>query len=98
MKDSLDALYALPLEDFTAARNELVRQLQDAGDKGTAEEVRSLRKPSLAAWAVNQLARRHTDELRKLLDLRELASGDASALRAAATERRKLVASLTDRA
>ncbi len=99
MKDPVDELYALPLEEFTAARNELVRQLQDAGDKGSAKEVRSFRKPTLAAWAVNQLAHRHPDELRKLMDLRDrLASGDASALRAASTERRKLVASLTDHA
>jgi hypothetical protein len=99
MKDRVDELYALPLEEFTAARNELVRQLQDAGDKGSAKEVRALRKPTLGAWAVNQLARRHADELRELMDLRDrLASGDASALRAASSERRKLVASLTDHA
>jgi hypothetical protein len=99
MKDRVDELYALPLEEFTAARNELVRQLQDAGDKGAAEEVRSLRKPTLGAWVVNQLARRHGDELRELMDLRDsLASGDASALRAASTEQRKQVAALTDHA
>jgi hypothetical protein len=99
MNDRIAELYALPLEEFTAARDELVRQLQDAGDKGAAKEVRVLRKPTLAAWAVNQLARRHGDELRKLLDLRDrLASGDASAIRAASAERRKLIASLTDHA
>jgi hypothetical protein len=99
MKDRVAELYALPLEEFTAARNELVRQLQDAGDKESAKEVRSLRKPTLAAWAVNQLARRHADELRELMDLRDrLSSGDASSLRAASTEQRKLVAVLTDHA
>jgi hypothetical protein len=99
MKDRVDELYALPLEDFTAARDELVRKLQDAGDTGAAKEVRSRRKPTLPAWAVNQLARRHGDELRELLDLRDqLASGNASAIRAASTERRKLIASLTDHA
>jgi hypothetical protein len=99
MKDRVDELYALPLEEFTTARNELARQLQDAGDKGSAKEVRSLRKPTLAAWAVNQLARRHADEVRELMDLRDsLASGDASALRAASAEQRKQVAALTDHA
>jgi hypothetical protein len=99
MNDRIAELYALPLEEFTAARDELVRQLQDAGDKGAAKEVRVLHKPTLAAWAVNQLARRHGDELRELLDLRDrLASGDASAIRAASSERRKLIASLTDHA
>jgi hypothetical protein len=53
----------------------------------------------VAAWAVNQLARRHPDELRELVDLRDiLASGDASAFRSASAEQRKLVASLADRA
>jgi hypothetical protein len=92
-------LYALPLEEFTAARNELVRQLQDSGEKEAAKQVRALRKPTLAAWTVNQLARRHPDELRKLMELRDkLASRDSSELRAASTERRKLIASLTDHA
>ena len=99
MNDRIAELYALPPEEFTAARDELVRGLQDAGDKEAAKEVRSLRKPTLAAWAVNQLARRHGDELRQLLDLRdELASGDASAIRAASAQRRKLIGSLTDHA
>ena len=99
MRDPVDELYGLPLEEFTEARNRLIRELQDRGDKEGANQVRSLRKPSLAAWAVNQLARRHQDELRALMELRDkLASGDASAFRSASTEQRKLVASLTDHA
>jgi hypothetical protein len=47
-------LYGLPLEQFTAARNALAK---------THPEVQGLRKPSAAAFAVNQLARRHADEL-----------------------------------
>jgi hypothetical protein len=99
MSDPVDELYGLPLEEFTEARNRVIRQLQERGDKEGANRVRSLRKPSLTAWAVNQLARRHQDELRELMDLRDkLASGDASAFRSASTEQRKLVASLTDHA
>jgi hypothetical protein len=99
MSDPVDELYGLPLEEFTEARNRLVRQLQDRGDKESANQVRSLRKPSLAAWAVNQVARRHPDELRELMDLRDkLASANASAFRSASTEQRKLVASLTEHA
>jgi hypothetical protein len=99
MSDPGDELYGLPLEEFTEARNRLVRQLQDRGDKEIANQVRTLRKPSLAAWAVNQLARRHPEELRELMDLRDkLVSGDASAFRSASTEQRKLIASLTDHA
>jgi hypothetical protein len=99
MTDPVDELYGLPLEQFTDARNKLVRRLQESGDKENATVVRSLRKPSLAAWAVNQLARRHPVELRELMDLRDqIASGDAAAIRAASVEQRQLVSSLTERA
>lgn len=52
-------LYALPLGEFTAARDRLAKALKDAGDKEGAAAVKALRKPSTAAWAVNQLARRY---------------------------------------
>lgn len=54
MKGGIDAeierLYQGPLEDFTATRNALAKQ---AGKRGG--EIRALDKPSVAAWAVNQL-------------------------------------------
>lgn len=44
----IDELYQLPLDEFTAARN--------AAAKDTGEaSLKKLEKPSLAAWAVNQL-------------------------------------------
>jgi hypothetical protein len=46
----IDGLYRLPLEEFTAARNELAKQ---AGKQGA--EIKALAKPPVAAWAVNQL-------------------------------------------
>ena len=48
--DEVAALYKLPLGEFTAARNVLARKLGSAG-----ADVRSLEKPNVAAWAVNQL-------------------------------------------
>jgi hypothetical protein len=90
-----DELYSLPLEEFTAARNELAKQLEGSD----AREVKSLKKPSLAAWTVNQLARRHPDELSRLFDLRdELGSGNASSMRAATADRKRLISLLTDHA
>ena len=56
--DEIDQLFALPLDEFTAARNELARRLKQDGDAEAAEGVRGLAKPTVAAWAVNQLARR----------------------------------------
>jgi hypothetical protein len=63
----LDRLYGLPREDFTSERNALVRELQKAGRKDDAEEVRALKKPSISAWAVNQLARQHPQDIADLV-------------------------------
>lgn len=64
----IDALYALPLESFTAERNRLAKALRDGGDVELADEVAALRKPVLAAWVVNQLAREHPRDVDLLLD------------------------------
>ena len=60
MSDEIDELYALPLAEFTAERNALAKRTGDAG-------IKALAKPSVAAWAVNQLARRREVDLRRLL-------------------------------
>ncbi len=93
-----DDLYSLPLDEFTAARDELSKRLRDGGDKQAAAEVKSLRKPSLPAWAVNQLARRESDSLKRLLELRDELSdvGDAKELRRLSNERRKVMSHLVE--
>jgi hypothetical protein len=48
--DAIDRLYQSPLPEFTAARNEAAKA---AGTEGAA--IRALQKPSVPAWAVNQL-------------------------------------------
>jgi nucleotide-binding universal stress UspA family protein len=63
-----DRLYGLPLESFTSERRELVKKLRQRGDKKAADTVASLSKPSIAAWTVNQLARRHRRDVDLLLD------------------------------
>jgi hypothetical protein len=84
-------LYGLPLEEFTPARDALAKELRAGGRKQEAAEVKSLRKPTLAAWALNRTARHHPDAIGALraagADLREAQaealSGDAGRLRAA---------------
>ena len=49
-------LYRLPLAEFVPARDQLARQLRAAGDREAARQVASLRRPSISAWAANQLA------------------------------------------
>lgn len=46
--DLIDQLYQLPLDEFTAARNALAKSSGHAS-------LKALEKPTLAAWAVNQL-------------------------------------------
>jgi len=68
LQDDLDALFALPLTEFTAARNALATRLKKAGETGDAERIKALVKPSVAAWAVNQLFWKHRIAFERLLD------------------------------
>ncbi|MEV0951999.1 hypothetical protein [Promicromonospora sp. NPDC050249] len=65
----IDALYARPLEEFIAARDAAVRQIADGGDRLSAERVKRLPKPSVAAWVINRVARDHPEEIGALADL-----------------------------
>ena len=62
-----DRLYGLPLEEFTKARDELAARLRKAGDKSEAATVKALKKPTIPAWAVNQLSRRSSDTIDELI-------------------------------
>jgi hypothetical protein len=66
---AVDALYARPLDEFIAARDAAVRQATDGGDRLGAARVKRLRKPSVAAWVINQVAREHSDEIGALAAL-----------------------------
>src|SRR5438034_9907423 len=82
LESELDRLYGLPLDEFTAARNELATRLRKAGQADAAERVRELRKPSVAVWTVNQLARRYPDEIEELVEGgKRLRDAQAKALR-----------------
>ena len=92
-----DELYALPLGEFTPARDARAKEL-----KGTelAAPVKALKKPSLAAWVVNLLVRRDPEQAAQVLELgaalREAASGmQGDELRALTRQRRQLTAAVT---
>lgn len=55
--DAADDLFDLPVGEFVATRDELVARLRAAGDRELAAVVKSLRRPTLAAWAVNRVVR-----------------------------------------
>src|SRR3954462_13818580 len=63
----LDRLYQLPLTEFTAARDELVKRLRAEGERERAQEIKPLRKPTAAVWLVNQLARERPLDVQRLL-------------------------------
>lgn len=93
-------LYGLPLEHFTAARDDLVRRLREEGRRDDASRVSRVRKPTTDAWALNQVARRHPKLVEALMNahrqLREADGGDA--LRAASEKRRHVVDEILDAA
>lgn len=64
-------LYGLPLTEFTARRDERAREARAAGDRGLADQLKSLRRPTLAAWLANQLVRERPEEIQALLALGE---------------------------
>src|SRR3954447_2398948 len=96
MLDEADDLYGLPLDEFTSARDALAKRLRGEKRREDADFVKGLRRPSVAAGAINRAVRQHGadellaagEELRAahgaLLD----GSGDAAAVRAA-TERER---------
>lgn len=91
-----DALYALPAEMFTEARNARVREIPE---KALAARVKKLKKPSVAAWSVNWLVRREADQIDAVLELagslREAAEAlDGDELRALTRQRRQLTTAL----
>jgi hypothetical protein len=105
LEAELDDLYALRPENFTRARNDLAQRLKQAGQADIAARVKQLRKPTVPLWAVNQLVRRHPDEVQALLDAGDrlraaqqaALRGESQELRTATAEERKLLGGLTRR-
>jgi hypothetical protein len=98
-----DELYGLPLNEFTAARNESAKRARGQGDSDAAAAISKLAKPNAVAWLANQLVREHAGEIRPLLELgdsmrRATASLDAEQLRELSGQQRQLVHALVQQA
>ncbi|MGH4018310.1 MAG: hypothetical protein ACRDT0_03500 [Pseudonocardiaceae bacterium] len=98
-----DELYALPRDEFIAARDERVREARSEGDRELAAEIGRLRKPSMAAWLANLLARQQPDEIHGLVELGDAlrqahSELDGETLRRLSGQRRELVAALAGKA
>lgn len=64
---ALDELYGVAPEEFVLVRSRLERELRSSGDADGASAIKRRRRPHLAAWACNQLARGDPDGIVKLL-------------------------------
>ena len=100
-------LYALPLDEFTGARNARAKELASSGDKDRAAAIKAVKKPSVPAWAVDQVARKHAKDLEALFDLgaqlrdaqrKLMRSGDTDAVRDAQAAERAAVKGLVAKA
>ncbi len=98
-----ERLYGGPTDVFTEARNRAAREAKGAGSKELAAEITTLRKPSVAAWAVNLLVRREQERIEEVLGLAEqlraaAAALDGDELRALTRQRRALTSALASTA
>ena len=66
-ESELDTLYTAPLDQFVKVRNEIAGRLKKDGDQEAAARIAALKKPSISAWAVNQLARTAALDLQRLI-------------------------------
>jgi hypothetical protein len=67
VEDDIDDLFKLALPEFTGARNDLAARLKREGRANDANLVKALAKPSVSAWAVNQLYWKHREAFDRLL-------------------------------
>lgn len=63
----IDRLFDLPPEEFTAARDELAKRLKGEDLADDARAIKAIKRPTVAAWVVNQVARRRSREVDELL-------------------------------
>ena len=94
MTDPFDDLYRAPLGEFTARRRELAAGLRAEGDKEGAKEVAAARKPTVAAWAVNQLREVEPEGLDTLRELHADVTAGGHDLHELLERRRRVVSDL----
>jgi hypothetical protein len=108
LDEEIDRLYELPLEQFVSERDALAKRLRGEKRREDADAVKALRKPTVAAWAANQVLRSQPDGRRALLEAGDAlraaqedllaGRGDAAAARSAAEGERRAVGDLVSAA
>ena len=101
--DIASELYGLAPQDFTAVRNARAKEAKESGHRELAEAIQALRKPTVGAWLLNQLVRRHRAEVEQSFELGarlRAAQGTlgAAELRALGEQRRRLTSAMAQQA
>ena len=101
LDDEIDDLFALPLAEFTGARNALSARLKKEGRANDAERIKLMAKPSVSAWAVNQLYWKERDAFDQLIAAGKRfdparASGKARDMRESLDVRREALTNLSE--
>ncbi|MGW2171956.1 hypothetical protein ACWC1C_15695 [Streptomyces sp. NPDC001705] len=99
----LDELYTTPPSDFVSRREERAAAARTDGRKEDARLIHAARRPTLAAWAANLLARSEPEESRRFLELGQSLREahrtlDAAGLRELSAQRRRIVTALSRQA
>jgi hypothetical protein len=102
LRAAVEQLYAAMPAEFTALRTQLAKQARSAGDVDLAKAITALRKPTVAAWALNHFVREHGEELDDFRAFAELLREaqrtlDAEQLRMLGRERAKRVDAVAER-
>jgi hypothetical protein len=96
---ALDELYTVAPDEFVATRARLVAELRGEAENEAAKELGSARRPTVAAWALNQVAHRERSLIDELLRLsgalrdaqQRAVAGDAGDLRDATRAQREVL-------
>ena len=96
LDEAVGELYGLHPDEFLGARRDLAARAKADKETGLAKAIDSIRKPTAAAWAINQLVRARPADIERLV---ALAAGlheaqekmDGAALKTLSRERSKLV-------
>lgn len=97
LREVAGELYAAAPGDFIAQRNAAAAQ----ADRPTAKQIKTLRKPSASAAAINALVREHPELVGDVLDIGSrmrdaFASRDRAEIRSLTQERQRLLQRATD--
>lgn len=99
VEEIADELYGLKPAEFVQVRDAYVAEARKAKDTAGAKEIAALRRPALAAWAANLLARERRQEAEQFLALGEALREahrtlDAERLREASRQQHQLITTL----